>query len=64
MSSLVATAAGYVMKSRMWKYAALAASGAVVLQLTSCVQTAAQFGLSLLFRTIISGLLDTTNQGA
>jgi hypothetical protein len=46
-----------MMKSRAWKYAALVASGGVVLQLAGCVQTAAQTGLSLLFRAIVSGAL-------
>ncbi len=43
--------------SRAWKYAALAASGGVVLQLSACTQLAAQTALSILFRAIVSGAL-------
>jgi hypothetical protein len=53
-----------MMNSRMWKYAALIVSGGIVLQLSGCAQTAAQIGLSLLFRTIISGVLDVLTGAA
>jgi hypothetical protein len=46
------------MKSRAWKYAALAASGSVLLQLSGCVEIAAQTALSFLFRAVVSGIFD------
>jgi len=46
------------MKSRVWKCAALVVAGVVILQLSGCVQTAAEIGVGLLFRTVISGVLD------
>jgi len=46
------------MKSRAWKYAALAASGGVLLQLGGCVEMAAQTALSIFLRAIVSGLFD------
>ena len=47
-----------MMKPRAWKYAALAASGGVVLQLSGCAEMVAQTALSIFFRAVVSGILD------